>query len=56
MLPRISRICSITPGQPSTNPRLAKRADVLHDAGYDVRMVVWKYGVWANEADTVFDE
>ena len=29
----MSRICLLTPGQPSTNPRLVKEADALADAG-----------------------
>ena len=33
------KICLLTPGQPSTNPRLVKEADVLAEAGFDVHVV-----------------
>jgi len=45
------RICLITPGQPSTNPRLVKEADALHEAGYEVRVLCSHYLPWADEAD-----
>jgi len=32
----MSTVCLVTPGQPSTNPRLVKEADALAEAGYDV--------------------
>lgn len=41
------RICLLTSGQPSTNPRLVKEADALMDAGFDVKVV---YGHWADWA------
>ena len=43
MSPKKSRICLVTPGQPSTNPRLVKEADALCEAGYDVQVVACKY-------------
>jgi glycosyltransferase involved in cell wall biosynthesis len=51
-----SRICLVTPGQPSTNPRLVKEADALHEAGYDVQVVACKYQAWADEADKAFED
>ena len=45
------RICLITPGQPSTNPRLVKEADALHEAGYKVLVLCSHYVPWADEAD-----
>jgi len=51
-----SRICLVTPGQPSTNPRLVKEADALCEAGYDVQVVACKYQVWADEADAAFED
>ena len=45
------RICLITPGQPSTNPRLVKEADALHEAGHQVRVLCSHYVPWADEAD-----
>lgn len=56
MLSHNARICLVTPGQPSTNPRLVKEADILSEAGYDVTVVASKYQEWANEADAVFGE
>jgi glycosyltransferase involved in cell wall biosynthesis len=50
-----SRICLVTPGQPSTNPRLVKEADALSEAGYDVQVVACKYQAWADEADAAFE-
>jgi len=49
-------ICLVTPGQPSTNPRLVKEADALDKAGYDVQVVASKYQEWADEADTAFED
>ncbi|WP_118828437.1 glycosyltransferase [Salinibacter ruber] len=49
-------VCLVTPGQPSTNPRLVKEADALVGAGYDVQVVACKYQEWADEADTAFDD
>lgn len=51
-----ARICLVTPGQPSTNPRLVKEADALTGAGYEVQVVACKYQVWADAADAAFDD
>jgi glycosyltransferase involved in cell wall biosynthesis len=56
MVPDKSRICLVTPGQPSTNPRLVKEADALSEAGYDVQVVACKYQAWADEADATFKD
>lgn len=45
------RICLITPGQPSINPRLVKEADALQEAGHDVHVLCSHYVRWADEAD-----
>lgn len=47
------RVCLLTPGQPSTNPRLVKEADVLTEAGYDVHVLCGYWTDWAFEADGV---
>jgi hypothetical protein len=37
------RVCIVSPGNLSANPRLVKEADALHGAGYDVTAVVSEY-------------
>ncbi len=37
------RVCIVSPGNLSANPRLVKEADALHGAGYDVTAVVSDY-------------
>ncbi|MDR1989803.1 MAG: hypothetical protein LBQ09_06175 [Acidobacteriaceae bacterium] len=46
-----ARICLVTTGQPSTNPRLVKEADALVDAGYQVHVVGAHWAEWADEHD-----
>jgi len=48
---RLGRVCLVTTGQPSTNPRLVKEADALAAAGYFVTVVGAFGGDWAIEAD-----
>lgn len=48
------RVCLITTGHLSTNPRLVKEADALEEAGYDVRVVATKFWAWAEMADRAF--
>ena len=36
---KVKRICLVSPGHLSSNPRLVKEADALHEAGYAVRVV-----------------
>lgn len=50
---KLTKICLITPGQPSTNPRLVKEADALCEAGYDVQVLCAHWAAWADEADKV---
>lgn len=49
------RICLVTPGHLSTDPRLVKEADALTDAGYRVTTVSGRFIDWADEADREFD-
>ena len=49
------RICLVTSGQPSTNPRLVKEADALVRAGYEVHVVAARFAAWADAADREFD-
>jgi glycosyltransferase involved in cell wall biosynthesis len=48
------RICLITPGHLSTNPRLTKEADALAAEGYSVEVVSCDYQDWARRADEDF--
>jgi glycosyltransferase involved in cell wall biosynthesis len=50
----MSRICLITPGHLSTNPRLVKEADALNQAGYDVVVIAADFANWARAADREF--
>jgi glycosyltransferase involved in cell wall biosynthesis len=47
----VARICLLTPGQPSTNPRLLKEADALVEAGHDVEVICAHWAAWADETD-----
>lgn len=51
--PRVSgnRVCLVTTGHLSTNPRLVKEADALTEAGFAVRVVACKFVGWADVAD-----
>lgn len=44
-------VCLLTPGQPSTNPRLVKEADALIEAGHQVHIVCAHWASWADETD-----
>lgn len=46
-----ARVCLVTTGQPSTNPRLVKEADALTDAGYQVHVIAAHWTGWASETD-----
>lgn len=48
------RICLITPGHLSTNPRLVKEADALSEAGHEVTVIAATYQAWSREADRSF--
>jgi glycosyltransferase involved in cell wall biosynthesis len=45
------RVCILTPGHLSTNPRVVKEADALAGAGYKVSVIAADYAHWAREAD-----
>ena len=45
------RVCLITTGQPSTNPRLVKEADALAEVGCDVHVVAAHWASWARDID-----
>ena len=47
------KICLITPGQPSTDPRLVKEADALTEAGYQVHVICAHWIPWADDMDKV---
>lgn len=47
----MARICLITTGQPSSNPRIVKEADALSEAGYRVRVICAHWAAWADAAD-----
>lgn len=47
----MAKICLITPGQPSSNPRLIKEADALIEAGHTVHVIYGHWAQWADAAD-----
>ncbi|MEK6788318.1 MAG: hypothetical protein AABY68_05145 [Pseudomonadota bacterium] len=49
------RICLVTPGHLSTNPRLVKEADALSAAGFEVTVVASRFIAWADAADREFE-
>jgi len=54
--PHEKKICLITPGHPSKNPRLVKEADALVEAGYDVHVTAGDYHPWGHDADQEYDK
>mgnify|MGYP000111215627 CR=1 FL=1 len=46
-----AKICLVTPGHPSKNPRLVKEADALVESGYEVSVVAGDYHPWGHDAD-----
>jgi glycosyltransferase involved in cell wall biosynthesis len=46
-----TKVCLITTGQPSTNPRLVKEADALSEADYDVNVICAHWARWADKTD-----
>jgi glycosyltransferase involved in cell wall biosynthesis len=46
-----SKVCLVTPGHPSKNPRLVKEADALIEAGFEVMVVAGDYHPWGHDAD-----
>lgn len=51
-----TRVCLVTSGHPSTNPRLVKEADALVEEGCDVRVVVCQFITWAERFDRTFSD
>jgi glycosyltransferase involved in cell wall biosynthesis len=49
----MAKICLLTPGQPSTNPRLVKEADALVEAGHQVHVLCGHTVAWADQADKI---
>lgn len=49
------RVCLVTSGHLSTNPRLVKEADALASSGYDVSIVCARFAAWADRADREFE-
>src|SRR3989338_6803737 len=47
----IKKICLVTSGQPSTNPRVVQSADALCEAGYRVHVIASYWAAWAAAAD-----
>lgn len=45
------RVCILTPGQPSNNPRFVKEADALVEAGYTVHAICTDCGLWPSHMD-----
>ena len=52
----MTNVCLVTTGHLSTNPRLVKEADALHEAGYAVRVVACEFMPWARAADAAFHD
>jgi glycosyltransferase involved in cell wall biosynthesis len=50
----MARICIITPGHLSTNPRVVKEADALAAAGHSVHVIACAYSAWGEAADAEF--
>jgi len=50
------KICILTPGHLSTNPRLVKEADALAEAGYDVQVIAADFIAWARNEDRSFKD
>lgn len=47
----MKRVCLISPGHLSTNPRLVKEALSLREAGYEVTVVHGQFAAWGTEHD-----
>lgn len=47
----MNRICIVTTGQPSVNPRAVKEADILQANGFTVTVVFCFWIQWASDAD-----
>ena len=47
----MARICLLTPGQPSVDPRLVKEADALDESGHEVQVLCAHIIPWADGPD-----
>ncbi|MFA6246613.1 MAG: hypothetical protein WC615_06710 [Mucilaginibacter sp.] len=47
----MKNITFLTTGQPTTNPRLVKEAETLHQLGYHVKVICCFYQQWAQKSD-----
>lgn len=47
----MKNVTFITTGQPTTNPRLVKEAETLHQLGYNVKVICCFYQQWAQKPD-----
>jgi glycosyltransferase involved in cell wall biosynthesis len=47
----MKNVTFITTGQPTTNPRLVKEAEILHSLGYRVKVICCFYQQWAQKSD-----
>lgn len=45
------KVCVVTTGQPSSNPRLVKEADALAERGHDVQVIGAHWAEWASSFD-----
>src|ERR1700693_5117308 len=45
------RVCLLTPGQPSNNPRLVKEADALTAAAHRGHVICTDSGLWPSDTD-----
>ncbi|WP_413666194.1 hypothetical protein ACEN9X_16610 [Mucilaginibacter sp. Mucisp86] len=52
----MKNVTFITTGQPTTNPRLVKEAEILHKLGYSVKVIYCFYQQWAQKADKTLTE
>ncbi len=52
----MARICFITPGHLSTNPRVVKAAGALKAAGHDVHVVHGRFSAWGVDNDRAIAE
>ncbi len=50
----VNKICIISPGHLSTNPRLVKEADALAEAGHEVSVIIADFLPWARDKDLSF--
>ncbi|MCW3111450.1 MAG: hypothetical protein JWQ09_5956 [Segetibacter sp.] len=52
----MNKVCIITTGQPSVNPRVVKEANILQAKGYDVTVLFCYWIQWASDTDALLLE